>query len=78
MKRQLRSERTTSIARIGWCCLLGFFFANFVLRRWVGGAWGDALDGTAGLALGAAIGCQLLAMRARGRQLDGREAGPCG
>ncbi len=63
--------------RVGMLWLLLFFLLNFLLRRWIGDSWGDALDGASGLVLGVAIAFLLLAARARGRRRRGEEADPC-
>lgn len=66
-----------ALLRIGLTCMLLFFFLSFILRRWTGDSWEGVLDGSSGVALGAAIAFLLLAARAKGRRLRGIEAEPC-
>ncbi len=66
-----------TLLRIGMSCLLLFFSLNVLLRRWVSEPWKSVLDGSSGVALGAAIAFILLAARTKGRRLRGVEADPC-
>jgi len=77
MRRRFGSGDPRSMRRSGMICLLSFHFSNFLLRRWVGDAWGDLVEGLSGVALGAAIAFLLLAARSSGPRRRGVEAGPC-
>lgn len=77
MRKPLARFGSRALTRIGMLCLLLFFFLNSLLRRWAGNSWESTLDGSSGLALGAAIAFILLAARAKGQRLRGIGARPC-